>query len=56
LSDIGTIVGCIGDGSVKELEELKKSCKSIDEFLEVARQRADIALVVAAIKAAIGYD
>ncbi|KKK89088.1 hypothetical protein LCGC14_2736610, partial [marine sediment metagenome] len=56
LSDIGTIVGCLGEGSVKELEELKKNSGSIDEFLEVARQRADIALVVAAIKAAIGYD
>jgi len=56
LSDIGTIIGCLGDGSVKDLEELKKNCTSIDEFLEAARQRADVALVVAAIKAAIGYD
>ena len=46
----------MGEGSVKELEELKKNCASIDDFLEVARQRADIALVVAAVKAALGYD
>ncbi len=56
LSDIGTIIGCLGEGSVKELEELKKNSASIDEFLAVARQRADVALVVAAIKAALGYD
>ena len=56
LSDIGTIIGCLGEGSIKDLEELKKSCSSIDDFLEIARKRADVALVVAAIKAAIGYD
>ena len=56
LADVGTIVGCLGEGSVKELEELKKNCTSIDDFLEVARQRADVALVVAAVKAALGYD
>jgi hypothetical protein len=56
LSDIGIIIGCLGEGSVKELEELKKSCESIDEFLEIARQRADVAIVIAATKAAMGYD
>lgn len=56
LSDIGTIIGCLGKGSIKELEELKKNCSSIDEFLDIARKRADVALVVAAIKAAVGYD
>ena len=56
LSDIGTIIGCLGEGSIKELEELKNNCESIDVFLEVARQRADVALVVAAVKAALGYD
>ncbi len=56
LSDIGTVKGCMGDSSVKDLEELKKSCSSIDEFLEIARQRADVALVIAATKAAMGYD
>lgn len=56
LSDIGTIIGCLGEGSIKDLEELKKNCTSIDDFLEIARQRADVALVVAAIKAAIGYN
>ena len=56
VSDLGAIIGCLGERSVKDLEELKAKCSSIDEFLEVARQRADIALVVAAVKAAIGYD
>jgi len=56
LSDLGTVIGCMGDEPVKDLEELKKSCKSIDEFLEIAQKRADVALVVAATKAAMGYD
>ena len=56
ISDIGTIIGCLGKDSVKWLKDLKKECTSIDEFIDMARARADIALVAAAIEAALGYD
>ena len=55
ISDIGTIIGVLGNNSTKWLEDLKKECSSVDEFLDVARQRADIELVSAAVRAAIGY-
>ena len=55
VSDIGTIIGVLGSTSTKWLEDLKKECNSVDEFLDAARQRADIELVSAAVRAAIGY-
>lgn len=55
ISDVGTIIACL-KGDVKSLKELKDECSSIDEFLELASRKANIALVTAAIEAAIGYD
>ena len=55
ISDVGTIIACL-KGDVKSLKELKDECSSIDEFLDLASKKANIALVTAAIEAAIGYD
>jgi len=55
-ADIGIILGCLGKNSTKWLEDLKAECTSIEEFIEVAGQRADISLVAAAVEAALGYD
>jgi len=41
---------------VKWLQDLKKECTGIDEFMELASQRANVALVAAAVEAAVGYD
>ena len=56
VADVGTIVGALGEDSLKWLKDLKAECSSIDEFIEIARQRADIALIVAAVKCALGYE
>ena len=56
ISDIGTIVGTLGEDSTKWLKDLKAECPTIDEFIEIARQRADITLIVAAVKTALGYE
>jgi len=56
VADIGTIVGALGEDSLKWLKDLKKECASVDEFLEIATKRADIALIVAAVKCALGYE
>lgn len=40
---------------MKWLEELKAECTDIDEFIAIARQRADIALIAACAKEAKGY-
>ena len=56
VADIGTIVGVLGEDSLKWLKDLKAECSSIDEFIEIAKQRADIALIVAAVKTALGYE
>lgn len=56
ISDIGVIVGALGEDSLKWLKDLKKECSDIDEFIEVAKKRADIALIVAAVKTALGYE
>lgn len=56
ISDIGTIIGVLGENSAKWLDGLKKECGSVEEFVEIARQRADIALIVAAVKTALGYE
>lgn len=55
ISDIGAILACLKD-DVKALEQLKEECTDIDEFLDLAAKRANIALVQAAIEAAIGYE
>jgi len=47
VADIGVIVGALGEDSLKWLKDLKAECTTIDEFIEIARQRADIALIVA---------
>ena len=56
VADIGTIVGALGEDSLKWLKDLKVECTTVDEFIEIARQRADIALIVAAVKCALGYE
>ena len=56
VADIGIIVGCLGTDSLKWLEELKAQCTDIDEFIEVAKQRADISLIAAATREAMGYE
>lgn len=56
ISDIGTIVGALGEDSLKWLKDLKAECSTVDEFIEIAKQRADIALIVAAVKTALGYE
>jgi len=54
LSDVGAVMACLE--SVADIVELKDKCKDIDEFMELAAKRADVALIVAAMKAAMGYD
>ena len=56
VADIGVIIGALGEDSLKWLQDLKKECSTVDEFIEIARQRADIALIVAAVKTALGYS
>ena len=56
VADIGIIVGALGTDSLKWLEELKAECTDIDEFIEIAKQRADISLIAAATKEAMGYE
>lgn len=56
ISDVGVIIGALGEDSLKWLKDLKKECTTVDEFIEIARQRADIALIVAAVKTALGYE
>ena len=56
ISDVGVILGALGEDSLKWLKDLKAECTSVDEFLDVARQRADIALICAAVKTAMGYE
>lgn len=55
VADIGVILGCLGEDSAKWLADLKKECTSVAEFVDAAKQRADIALIAAAVKAAMGY-
>lgn len=56
IADIGTIVGALGEDSLKWLKDLKAECTTIDEFIDIAKKRADIALIVAAVKTALGYE
>lgn len=50
------ILGALGEDSLKWLKDLKAECTTVDEFIEIARQRADISLIVAAVKTALGYE
>lgn len=56
IADVGVIIGALGEDSLKWLKGLKKECTTVDEFIEIARQRADIALITAAVKTALGYE
>lgn len=56
IADIGIILGVLGEDSAKWLKDLKSECTSVEEFIDLARQRADIALVAMAAKVALGYD
>lgn len=56
LSDVGTILGTLAVENDKWLKDLKKQCSTMEEFIEFASKRADIALISAAMKEAIGYD
>ena len=49
------IIGCLGNDSKEWLADLKAECDSVEEFIELARKRADIALIAAAAKEAMGY-
>ncbi|MEJ2648618.1 MAG: hypothetical protein P8016_09455 [Sedimentisphaerales bacterium] len=56
VAHIGLIVGALGTDSLEWLSDLKKECTSVDEFIEIAAKRAEIQLISAAIKNAMGYD
>lgn len=57
VSDIGVILGCAAsEGSGEWVERLKAEGLTLAEFLEVAKQRADIELVRIATKTALGYE
>jgi len=56
IADVGVIIGALGEDSLKWLKDLKAECTTVDEFIEIARQRADIALITAAVKCALGYE
>lgn len=56
IADVGVILGALGEDSLKWLKDLKAECSSVDEFIDIARQRADISLIVAAVKCALGYS
>lgn len=55
VSDIGLVLATLGQDDPKALESLKDCTKDIDEFISLAARRADILLVVAAVRAATGY-
>lgn len=55
--DIGVILGCqASEGSGEWLERLKAEGLTLAEFMEVAKDRADIELVRIATKTALGYE
>lgn len=56
VADIGVVVGALGEDSLKWLKDLKAECTTVDEFIELATKRADIALIMAAVKTALGYE
>jgi len=56
ISDVGMILGALGQDTTRWLDNLKQECSSIEEFLSLARQRADIELIAAAVREAMGYE
>ncbi len=56
ISDVGVVLGALGQDTTRWLDNLKRECTSIEEFLELARQRADIELIAAAVREALGYE
>jgi len=56
VADVGVILGALGEDNIKWLKDLKAECTTVDEFLDIARQRADIALISTAVKCALGYE
>jgi len=57
VADVGVILGCqASEGSGEWLERLKAEGLTLSEFLEVAKQRADIELIRIATKVALGYE
>ncbi len=57
IPDIEGILGCeSSEGSSEWLERLKAEGLSLAEFLEIAKQRADIELIRIATKTALGYE
>ena len=56
IADVGVILGALGEDSLKWLKDLKAECSSVDEFVDIARQRADVALIAAAVKSALGFE
>ena len=56
IADVGVIIGALGEDNLKWLQDLKKQCTTVDEFIDIARQRAYIALIAAAVKCALGYE
>ena len=55
IASLGLIIGCLGS-DVKALQKLKKEAGSVEEFLSLAGELANVSLVASATKAAIGYD
>lgn len=56
IADVGLIMGVLGNNAVKWLKDLKSECSTIDEFIEVAKKRSEIALICAMIKNGMGYE
>jgi hypothetical protein len=54
VASLGVIIGAMS-GDVKALEKLKKEAGSVEDFLAQAGDLANVALVAAATKAAIGH-
>ena len=57
VADVGIILGCAAsEGSGEWVARLKAEGLTLAEFLEVAKQRADIELIRIATKVALGYE
>jgi len=55
--DVGIILGCQGvKGSEEWLESLKAEGLTVEEFIEAAKKHADVELIQAAARAALGYE
>ncbi|MCP5019642.1 MAG: hypothetical protein GY938_30815 [Ketobacter sp.] len=53
-ADVGVALGAIGDE--QWMTEQRKKCGNLADFMDLAKQRANVALVVAAVKEAKGYN